>query len=143
MKAQLHPMSTKNITDGIHHLGLTVLDLSRTKDFFVDVLGFQLLAEKPDYPSAFLTDGKVMITLWQVQQPESALPFDRKKVLGLHHFALRLESTHQLDAVHERLLQEPEVEIEFAPEGLHGGPTRHLMCTIPGGLRMELIAVAA
>jgi hypothetical protein len=34
------------------------------------------------------------------------------------------------------------VKIEFAPEPLGGGPTRHMMCAIPGGIRLELIAPA-
>jgi hypothetical protein len=38
------------------------------------------------------------------------------------------------------LLRHPEVAIEFAPEALNGGPTQHLMCKIPGGIRVEFIA---
>ena len=39
--------------------------------------------------------------------------------------------------------QYPDVAIEFAPEPLNGGPTQHLMCNIPGGIRVEFIAPAA
>ena len=35
-----------------------------------------------------------------------------------------------------------DVTIEFAPEPLAGGPARHLMCRIPGNIRLELIAPA-
>ena len=31
-------------------------------------------------------------------------------------------------------------EVEFAPEPLNDGPVRHMMCRIPGGLRVEFIA---
>ena len=34
------------------------------------------------------------------------------------------------------------VSIEFAPEPLGGGPTRQMMCYIPGGIRVEFIAPA-
>jgi hypothetical protein len=32
------------------------------------------------------------------------------------------------------------VKFEFAPEPLLGGPTKHMMCAIPGGIRVEFIA---
>ena len=70
-------------TQGVHHLGLTIPDLERTRDFFTEVLRF------------------------------------------------------------ERVGEEPDVQIEFAPEPLGDGPTRHMMCAIPGGIRLELIAPAA
>ncbi len=52
-------------TQGIHHAGLTVPDLAATRTFFEEVLGFEARGEKPDYPAVFLSDGSVMITLWQ------------------------------------------------------------------------------
>jgi hypothetical protein len=68
------------------------------------------------------------------------VPFDRAQNVGLHHLALAVESPAALDALHERLRRLPDVEIEFAPEPLGGGPTRHMMLYIPGGVRLELIA---
>ena len=35
-----------------------------------------------------------------------------------------------------------DVEIEFAPEAMGGAPLRHLMCAIPGGVRVEFVAPA-
>ena len=35
-----------------------------------------------------------------------------------------------------------EVKIEFEPELLGGGPTRHFTVSIPGGIRVEFIAPA-
>ena len=60
--------------------------------------------------------------------------------LGLHHLAF---TTADLEAMHERLRKRSGVSIEFAPESLGGGETHHLMCTIPGGIRIEFIAPAA
>lgn len=85
-------MANTALTKGIHHLGLSVLDLAESKNFFVQVLQFELVREVPAYPAAFVTDGAIMLTLWQVSDPEAAAPFDRKKVVGLHHFALTVES---------------------------------------------------
>ena len=84
-----------------------------------------------------------MITLWRVADPASATAFDRKNVIGLHHFALKVDGEEALAELHGRLQRCDGVEIEFPPEPLGAGPTKHMMCTIPGGIRMELIAPAA
>ena len=132
-------MSDTAVTQGVHHIGLTVPNLSATQSFFVDTLGFQVVGEKPDYPAAFVSDGTTMITLWQASDPASAVPFDRKNVIGLHHFALKVDDG-ALEGLHQKLQATDGVEIEFAPESLGGGAMRHMMCSIPGGIRMEFIA---
>ncbi|MBT5107510.1 MAG: VOC family protein [Rhodospirillaceae bacterium] len=136
-------MTATALTQGAHHIGLTVLDLSQTRSFFVDSLGFNQVGEVADYPAAFLSDGTTIITLWQAENPETAIPFDRKNVVGLHHFALKVENDEVLDKLYWSLSETDGVEIEFAPESLRGGATRHMMIEIPGGIRMELIAPAA
>ncbi len=78
-------------TEGIHHAGLTVPNLTATRDFFIEALGFNEVGAVPDYPAVFLSDGT----------------------------------------------------IEFDPEPLGAGASRHLMCAIPGGVRVEFIAPAA
>jgi len=133
-------MSNNAITRGAHHVGLTVPDLARTRSFFVDTLGFSQVGEVPDYPAVFLSDDNTMITLWQAENPATAVPFDRKNVIGLHHLALSVDSADSLDALHGRLDAHDDVEIEFAPESLGGGAAQHMMCEIPGGIRVEFIA---
>lgn len=82
-----------------------------------------------------------MITLWQAKDPIKAVPFDRRNVIGLHHLALSVDGDAMLDELCERLTACDGVEIEFEPENLRGGPTRHMICTIPGGdIRVEFIA---
>lgn len=133
-------MSETAATKGAHHIGLTVPDLARTREFFVDTLGFAQIGEVPDYPAVFVTDGTTMITLWQAVNPETAVAFDRKNIIGLHHFALKVDDSAALNSLHDRLKETDGVAIEFAPESLGGGPTQHMMCSIPGGIRMEFIA---
>ncbi len=131
------------VTQGVHHVGLTVPDLQETTSFFVDVLGYEQVGEVPDYPAVFLSDNQVLITLWQATDPEQATPFDRKNVIGLHHLALTVQDEVALKELHQRLARVAGVTIEFAPEPLGGGPTQHMMCSIPGGIRTEFIAPAA
>ena len=126
-------------TRGAHHIGLTVPDVRKARDFFVDVLGFNQIAERPHYPAIFVSDDTIMLTLWQAADPETAVQFDRKNIVGLHHFALRVDGG-TLDTCYERLKATDGVTIEFAPEVVGDGPARHMMFAIPGGVRMELIA---
>jgi catechol 2,3-dioxygenase-like lactoylglutathione lyase family enzyme len=135
--------STKPRTQGVHHAGLTVPDLAAARAFFEEALGFSAVGEVPDYPAVFLSDGSVVVTLWQAEDPATAVPFDRRRGIGLHHLALRVAGPAELDALHRELAERKDVEIEFAPEPLGGGPTRHMMCAIPGRIRLELIAPAA
>ncbi|MCK0104593.1 VOC family protein [Pseudohalocynthiibacter sp. F2068] len=135
-------MSDIAVTRGAHHIGLTVPNLKKTRAFFVETLGFDQLGEIPDYPAVFLSDGTTMITLWQAVDPETAVPFDRKNVIGLHHFALKADDQKTLTSLHAKLELAENVDVEFSPEPLLGGPTNHMMCTIPGGIRMEIIAPA-
>ena len=135
-------LAPSNLTQGVHHVGLTVPDLTATTAFFVDALGYNQVGEMPDYPAVFISDGATMITLWQAHNPEQAVAFDRKNVIGLHHLAIKVENPATLDALYKRLLVTPGVTIEFAPEPLGAGANQHLMCNIPGGIRIEFIAAA-
>ncbi len=131
---------TGPLTKGVHHVGLTVPSLKDANAFFIDILGFNQIGEKPDYPATFLSDGNIMITLWQAEDATKVTPFDRKNVIGLHHLALIVEDQTALDAMHDRLQNAEGTSIEFAPKPLGSGPTRHMMCYIPGGIRVEFIA---
>ncbi|MCB1743324.1 MAG: VOC family protein, partial [Gammaproteobacteria bacterium] len=70
------------------------------------------------------------------QTEPGAAAFDRRTQVGLHHLALRVDD---LDSIAARLAKAPGVDVEFAPEPLGGGETRHMMCAIPGGVRVEFI----
>jgi len=129
-------------TAGVHHVGLTVPDIEATASFFETALGFSRIGGRPEYPAIFVSDGAVMLTLWQAQDPATAAPFDRKNAIGLHHLALRV-APDDLDALYETLAARDDVAIEFAPEQLGAGPARHMMCAIPGGVRLELNAPPA
>jgi catechol 2,3-dioxygenase-like lactoylglutathione lyase family enzyme len=136
-------MSSTAATQGAHHIGLTVPDLAKTRAFFIDTLGYSQVGEKPDYPAVFLSDGTTMITLWQAADPTTAVPFDRKNVIGLHHFALTVANAGVLETLHGKLSTTEGVEVEFAPEALGDAPLKHMMCFIPGGIRVEFIAPTA
>jgi catechol 2,3-dioxygenase-like lactoylglutathione lyase family enzyme len=131
---------TKAITKGVHHIGLTVKDLEKSAQFFTSLLGWKEVRRKEEYPAIFVTDGTIMLTLWAIKEKAPNL-FNRKKNVGLHHLALQVETEKDLFEIYARLKQH-HVKIEFAPEFLNGGPTKHMMCYDPSGIRVEFIWVA-
>jgi catechol 2,3-dioxygenase-like lactoylglutathione lyase family enzyme len=133
---------TTPLTHGAHHIGLTVPDIAATRRFFVQTLGFDQVGDVPDYPAVFLSDGTTLLTLWQADDPVTAVPFDRRRNIGLHHFALKVDPD-TLPELHEKLVADPVVVVEFSPEPLGETGLQHMMCFIPGGVRMELIGVPA
>lgn len=132
--------ASQAVTNGIHHLGLTVPDITVTRNFFVQYLNFKEVGNNPDYPAVFISDGTVMLTLWQVRDIEKSNDFDRHHNIGLHHFALSVASQSALNDVYKTLASLDSVVVEFAPEPLGKSGTVHMMCTIPGGVRVEFIA---
>lgn len=125
------------LTAGFNHVGLSVLYLDKSTKFFTDTLGWKLSGQDPDYPASFLTDGEMFLTLWQVSEPGSAVKFDRKNNVGLHHLAISVASFDKLDVIYEKVKKVEGVVIEFAPELAYGGPTKHMMIREPSGNRLE------
>jgi catechol 2,3-dioxygenase-like lactoylglutathione lyase family enzyme len=126
------------LTFGVDHIGLTVRDLDASRDFFVICLGWRIFGCNEKYPSCYVTDGSCKITLWRVADPSSAVSFDRRKNIGLHHLALKVATRESLDTLFARVRGWPGVVVEFAPELSGTGPKVHAMVYEPGGNRIEL-----
>ena len=126
-------MSTK----GIHHVGLTTPDIERTSQFFTDLLNFEIVNRNPDYPAVFVSDGTNLITLWQAQDKEGCVSFDRHKCVGLHHIAFKVETLSELNDMHKKL-SDHDISIEFGPESVGDSSSYHMMFSEPCGIRIEL-----
>lgn len=122
-------------TRGVHHVGLTVTKLEESAAFFTALLGWKEVKRNDAYPAIFVSDGQVMVTLWKVRE-EPAVPFDRKRNVGLHHVAFAMQSETELRELHARLVQ-AGVEMQFAPEPIGAGPAQHFICFDPSGIRVE------
>ena len=90
-------------TRGAHHVGRTVPDLGAARGFLIHDRGFTQGREKPDHPAEFVSHGEVMFTLWRAEDPASAIAFDRRHGICLHHLALQVASASALDAPHDDL----------------------------------------
>lgn len=125
------------MTNGINHLGLTVKNLEASANFFIDTLGWKQAGGRPKYPAIFVTDGKLFLTLWQTQEDNKVIDFDRKNNVGLHHLALTVNSEEVLNELHRRFKQVQDLVIEFPPELNGKGPVIHMMIREPSGNRIE------
>lgn len=127
----------KPLTQGVHHIGLTVSKLEESAAFFTSMLGWKEVKRNADYPAIFVSDGNILLTLWKNKE-EPANSFDKTKNIGLHHIAFGVASEDVLNNTHEHL-KNRGIKIEFSPEQLGQGPARHMMCYEPSGIRVELI----
>jgi catechol 2,3-dioxygenase-like lactoylglutathione lyase family enzyme len=127
----------KTSTWGVDHVGLSVRDLVRTRKFFCDCLGWRIVGERADYPAVFVSDGNDVVTLWQVELPSKAIPFDRRANVGLHHLALAVVDQIGLDTLYKRVSSWPRVVVEFGPEPSGAGPKIHFIVREPCGVRIE------
>jgi catechol 2,3-dioxygenase-like lactoylglutathione lyase family enzyme len=128
----------EKLTRGVHHIGLTVPDLDQARNFFCGLLGFDEVGGVPDYPSIFVSDGTVLLTLWRAADPVTARAFDRRANIGLHHLSLAVADDAALQSVWDKVSKHPEVVIDVPPGPIRAGSTtRHFLVFIPGGIRIE------
>ena len=125
------------ITSGIHHIGLTVSKLEDSATFFTSLLGWKEVRRNDDYPAIYVSDGKIMVSLWATKELPSCA-FNKNMNVGLHHVAFQVASESDLDNLHQKLLSN-DVVIEFSPERLGQGPAKHMICYEPSGIRVEFI----
>jgi len=124
-----------SFTDGVHHIGLVVSNLEESAAFFTGLLGWEEVKRRDDYPAIFVKDGALMVTLWKTQTDEP-VKFNRKVNVGLHHLALRVKSKEALFELLD-VLKANQIEIEFEPTLRGEGPSMHMMCYEPSGVRIE------
>ncbi|UJD94585.1 VOC family protein [Lelliottia amnigena] len=124
-----------SVTAGVQHIGLAVSNLEESAKFFTQLLGWEEVKRREDYPAIFVKDDALTITLWKTQT-EAPVKFDRKMNIGLHHLALRVKSKEALYQLLD-VLKANQIEIEFEPTLIREGPSMHMMCYEPSGIRIE------
>lgn len=94
---------------GIHHLTLTVTDVSRSLDFYTSLLGFQVAAKFD--PRVMLSNGQVALVLTPPPDPTKAPTSDRfsEHRVGLDHLSFAVNSHDDLQTA-ARFFDEEGVE---------------------------------
>jgi lactoylglutathione lyase len=83
------------------HIGLNVSDLTRSKQFYQQVFGFEVLGESREAGRQFVflgRDGTPILTLWQQSEGRFAT-----HQVGLHHLAFQVGTIEEVRAFEERL----------------------------------------
>jgi catechol-2,3-dioxygenase len=121
------------------HVGLNVSDLSRSRDFYSQVFGFDVLGESNEKQRAFAflgQDQKVMLTLWQ--QSDGGFVANRP---GLHHLSFQVDSISQVQEVERRLR---EIGVVLHHDGIvphaEGMDSGGVFFEDPDGIRLEVFA---
>lgn len=84
-------------TGAVHHLALTVTDSDRSRDFCVNMLGFQVLAEFDT--TRILSNGSLVLAVKPAPYAVRAIKDDRfnENRIGLDHLCLSIASLADLE----------------------------------------------
>ncbi len=84
-------------TGAVHHLALTVTDSQRSRDFYVNMLGFQVLAEFDT--TRILSNGSLVLAVKPAPDAARTIKDDRfdENRVGLDHLCLSVASLADLE----------------------------------------------
>jgi glyoxylase I family protein len=131
-------MSTEIITQGVHHLTLTVTDTVRSRDFYTSLLNFTVAKELP--PRFVLTNGSMFLGVAPPPDASQAIPNDRFSCnrVGLDHLSFGVVNRAELNKA-AALFDERGVEHGEITDLPEFGLTI-LTFNDPDGIQLELTA---
>ncbi len=119
-------------TAGVHHITLIVKDVKRSKEFYRDVCGMEVVFDEDDVCG--LTDGT--FSLWLALSHEKSPKEFNPEETGLNHWAFRVDSREELGEIEEELRK---MNINMEEEGItddgYGGTG--IFTRDPDGMKVE------
>jgi catechol 2,3-dioxygenase len=118
----------------IGHVVIKVRNLERSRRFYTEVLGMDVMMDLPEIPGTFLANGRRdhhEIALFEIG-PDAEAP--RAKQIGLSHIAFRLRNEDDLRAAY-REFKERGVPISFTVDH---GVTKSIYFSDPDGHELEV-----
>src|SRR5262245_2758985 len=119
------------------HIGLNVSDIDRSRDFYKEVFGFQVMVDssREGRRYVFLGDGnKLILTLWE----QSEGRFEKNRP-GLHHLSFQVETIDKVNEAEQRLRA---LNAHFHYEGIvpheEGADSGGIFFEDPDGTRLEI-----
>jgi catechol 2,3-dioxygenase len=118
----------------IGHVVIKVRELERSRKFYTDVLGMDVMMEIPAIPAVFLANNRRdhhEIALFEVGAEAEGL---RSKQIGLAHIAFRLRNEEELRAAYKEF-KDKQVPISFTVDH---GVTKSIYFRDPDGHELEV-----
>ncbi len=121
------------------HVGLNVSDLDRSKGFYQEVFGFEVMGESQEEERRFVFLGegsKLVLTLWQQGNGR----FEKQRP-GLHHLSFQVATIEDVKKVEQKLRA---LNVLFIYDGIvphaEGAQSAGVFFEDPDGIRLEIYA---
>lgn len=124
----------------IHHIVLSVADVSRSTKFYRDALGWNVRASDEDYteftPPDDLGGRDALLAIVKAKDTEATKKRFNPEHVGLHHFAFIANSREELNEIEKRLREKGiEMEDDGITDDGYGGIA--IFCVDPDGMKLE------
>jgi len=131
----MRTQAKSNIRTG--HVGINVIDVDRSAQFYMKVFGFDVLRESKEDGKRYVfigDDQRLVLTLWQ----QAGAQFDAG-IAGLHHLSFEVDSIDEVKEAESRLRS---MNVPLLYDGIvahsEAAASGGIFFTDPEGVRLEI-----